>query len=734
LAWLVGTIITAPAGAGSVAWERAVYYDASYPWTWAGSAPLWVRDVLAADGYDVVDATELRTWMDDRISDGLPAVVVFSQDVAPDTVLEEQSSQCTLRRYLDAGGKIVWFGDVPLYYQGHAGGGQTVWGVDGSINVLGFNAAGGAWDGAQDVSFTPDGTAWGLTDTWPSQRPALPAGLRVLAEDTEGNAAAWVRHYVAEDTHRGFVRFRDTPDIPNVDDLRRLAEFPNVPAPVLGENPEEQLDDIVCAFVYPWYGNPGTTGHWEHWEADGHNPPLTWSANYAPDYPDSTWNPAVQLYDSNDTEVLRWQDRAMARAGIDIAVSSWWGVGDFSDQAFAKAIYTAKSVRWCIYYELDSYGNPTAGQIYSDIKYVLDSYTPFRNYAQIDGKWLVMVYSVSGEEPAGRWQAAKELLAADGYEVYFNAAGDPAPSMAPDPWDAVHSYNPIQRTTLTTSLANVDDSHSISPGFWFYHEAPVLVRDLGDFSSALAFIADQKEQSRFVMVETWNEWHEGTSIEPGQEVIHDDVFGFAPAADYAFDYVDAVGPTANAVKWQTPGHRPHAPPARLEAEAMVWEPGSEAEGPAAWRLVDDGARIGAGLETAGLDVMVVVRARAALVGGPADWPQLVLYWDDAVVATWPIETTEFGIRHHAVGTAGGVHRIEVGLAGDPGGAGDVDLVVDYVDVLAVGDIDGDGTVGIVDFLMLLGSWGPCSEACLADLDGDGAVGITDFLIMLANWG
>jgi hypothetical protein len=132
--------------------------------------------------------------------------------------------------------------------------------------------------------------------------------------------------------------------------------------------------------------------------------------------------------------------------------------------------------------------------------------------------------------------------------------------------------------------------------------------------------------------------------------------------------------------------------------------------------------------------MVVVRARAVLVGGSADWPQLVLYWDDAVVATWPVETTEFGIRHHAVVTAGGVHRIEVGLAGDPGGAADVDLVVDYVDVLAVGDIDGDGTVGVVDFLLLLGSWGPCSGACLADLDGDGAVGVTDFLMLLGHWG
>ncbi|MHC4275123.1 MAG: hypothetical protein ACYSUR_15855 [Planctomycetota bacterium] len=245
LAWLIGAIITAPAGAGSVAWQRAVYYDASYPWTWAGSAPLWVRDVLAADGYDVVDAAGLRTWMDDRISDGLPAVVVFSQDVAPDTVLEEQSSQCTLRRYLDAGGKIVWFGDVPLYYQGHAGGGLTVWGVDGSINVLGFNAAGGAWDGAQDVSFTPDGTAWGLTDTWPSERPALPAGLRVLAEDAEGNAAAWVRHYVAEPD--------DLParvEVPPQRALRRLLLQHRVGGDVLAED-HDGGQAVADAVVHP---------------------------------------------------------------------------------------------------------------------------------------------------------------------------------------------------------------------------------------------------------------------------------------------------------------------------------------------------------------------------------------------------------------------------------------------------------------------------------------------------
>jgi hypothetical protein len=53
---------------------------------------------------------------------------------------------------------------------------------------------------------------------------------------------------------------------------------------------------------------------------------------------------------------------------------------------------------------------------------------------------------------------------------------------------------------------------------------------------------------------------------------------------------------------------------------------------------------------------------------------------------------------------------------------------------ALGDLDGDGEVGIVDFLALLGLWGPCPDPCIGDLDGDGEVGVTDFLILLANWG
>ncbi len=54
-----------------------------------------------------------------------------------------------------------------------------------------------------------------------------------------------------------------------------------------------------------------------------------------------------------------------------------------------------------------------------------------------------------------------------------------------------------------------------------------------------------------------------------------------------------------------------------------------------------------------------------------------------------------------------------------------------------GDLDGDGEVGILDFLALLAAWGscpvPCPPQCPADLDGTCSVGVVDMLILLSNW-
>ena len=68
---------------------------------------------------------------------------------------------------------------------------------------------------------------------------------------------------------------------------------------------------------------------------------------------------------------------------------------------------------------------------------------------------------------------------------------------------------------------------------------------------------------------------------------------------------------------------------------------------------------------------------------------------------------------------------------------DVVILMNNSGITPLGDLDGDGSVGVADFLNLLGNWGPCPDpptTCPADLDGDGNVGVSDFLTLLDNWG
>ncbi len=688
---LIAVVVALPSYAEpNFTWDRAAYTDARYP----AMGGRFMRNAFEFAGYKILDADQLKMWMDARIADGMPSVVVFCHDTAPDTVVESASSTCTLRRYLDAGGKIVWYGEIPMYYQGHSDGTRTDWGSNGSINILGFDAAGAPWNSEDEVVFTADGLAWGLTETWRSVRPTSPSGLRVLARDANRYASAWVKHYVPGDTYRGFVRLFDQFGVPNFgvphfNDVRRAAEYPHVPEPIDFDNQAESEDDIIGVIFYPWYRNPNTSGFWFHWDDKRSIAPMTWPARYLPNYPDSTWNPSVQLYDSTDTEVLRWQDRAMARAGIDIAIAAWVMVTDdapFQDPGFAKAIRICKSVQWCIYYGWEGCVDPTPQKIYDDMKYVVDTYGPTRNYAKIDGKWLVMVWAACGEETANRWRQAKAMLAADGYDIYLNGdAGNATPAIAPDPWDSIHAYIPIVRQGFTdTFFPNADDSAWISPGFWCIFEDPYLEHSLSEFKSAWNDIVANRENYRFILIETWNEWHEGTQIEPGQEIVPDPN-GYYPAGyDYGYDFIDAIGPAAvNELHWRSTGHRP-VPPVRLEAEEMVWELGTSAEGTSEWRISEEGARIGRSvLVLDPNDLILTVRAKAAskevAVGRLRNWPELVLYLDDVPSAQWEVQSLTYQDYSDVVSLDKGIHKVEIGfneLAGS-----DYDLIVDFVDVI-----------------------------------------------------
>jgi hypothetical protein len=211
--------------------SRVVYWDGNFRTWWADDAvTIAIRDDFENAGYEILDAYQLKTFMVARIADGAKSVVVFCRDNAPDTIVESISVNCTLRRYLDAGGKIVWYSDVPLWDLAHSDGTFTYLGGAGSANILGITGIDWTNNTGSVVTLTDDGIDWGLTETWVSQRwtPADQVDI-VLASDRTGNAAAWVKHFVPGDTTGGFVRIWDndvTPDSrPSFEDLLAVAEY-----------------------------------------------------------------------------------------------------------------------------------------------------------------------------------------------------------------------------------------------------------------------------------------------------------------------------------------------------------------------------------------------------------------------------------------------------------------------------------------------------------------------------
>lgn len=214
--------------------KKAVYYDANQTQGWTGvTAREAIHDYFVGEGYEDLDTDGVRQWMLDRIRDKVPSVIVMSQDIYPSSIVEMNDTQVapvtTIRQYLDAGGKVVHLSDWPFYYVVTDGVNVTTAG-GGATAVLGFGAS-DISDSGEEVTITPEGKTWGLTQTWLSKR-ALNADKAdvVLASIQDGaGAAAWVRRFALMPSS-GFVRLWDTDlqDLVTEDvlaDIKRVAEY-----------------------------------------------------------------------------------------------------------------------------------------------------------------------------------------------------------------------------------------------------------------------------------------------------------------------------------------------------------------------------------------------------------------------------------------------------------------------------------------------------------------------------
>jgi hypothetical protein len=104
-------------------------------------------------------------------------------------------------------------------------------------------------------------------------------------------------------------------------------EQPTQPAPAA-----ETVQKILMAHYMPWYTTPAVTGQWGgHWtgfQSQHHPDQIT--TNGLPDIW-SHYHPLIGLYDSSDPDLLECHLLQMKLAGIDGVIADWYGLGETAD-------------------------------------------------------------------------------------------------------------------------------------------------------------------------------------------------------------------------------------------------------------------------------------------------------------------------------------------------------------------------------------------------------------------
>jgi hypothetical protein len=417
---------------------------------------------------------------------------------------------------------------------------------------------------------------------------------------------------------------------------------------------------LRAAFYYPWF-------------------PQGWTQLGI--FPYTYYRPGAGFYDSANPELIQQHIAAMQYGGIGAGITSWWGPDSPTDDRVAALLVGAQytSFRWAVYYENEGYSDPLTDVIRSDLTYLRDHYSTHPAYLRLDNRFVVFVYG--GESCAGvdRWRAANTVGAYIVLKVFPDYATCPN---QPDGW---HQYNPDQPSDHQPGY-----SYSISPGFWFVGQTPRLERDLARWRQNIRDMI--ASGAPFQLVQTFNEWGEGTAVEAADVWSSPSGYGV---------YLDALHDNGAVIPTPTPGP--------LLVGQVTWQ--GRAPAPSAGQQ---------------LPLTLTLRLGTNRY-------------------TYPFRTTDArGVLTIAVGTLpNGVYTWWAKGCQSLASTGSVTLsgapaTALAVGVLRTGDVNNDNMVDIADFTLLRASFGkvygvPGYDA-RADLSGDGLVDITDFTLLRGNFG
>ena len=212
--------------------DRAYFWDDRYPVSHVlyGES---ISEYLGDSDFTWLNADQLQIWLNYHLNTNSSAgsSLVMTMGEAPDTVVDLSGSSL-LRQYLDAGGRVVWLGDVPFYYQGHADRSKTAWERYGAPSILDVNFL--YWEfNASGSMVTSEGSLWGLSlnDTSTCQRVLFPSDVSAVFSESSGYATSWLKNYNPSFPNSGFIRYSyqdfNGTDTARINEVISLATYPH---------------------------------------------------------------------------------------------------------------------------------------------------------------------------------------------------------------------------------------------------------------------------------------------------------------------------------------------------------------------------------------------------------------------------------------------------------------------------------------------------------------------------
>lgn len=309
-------------------------------------------------------------------------------------------------------------------------------------------------------------------------------------------------------------------------------------------------------FYYAWYGTPAVDGEWRHWN----HPILTPDGESGASYPGgddigSNFFPDGGPYSSNDPVTIDRHMKQIRLSGAGVVCVSWWGAGSFSDRAVPGILEAARRNGLKVTFHIEPFEGRDADGARRAIGYLVDTYGPHPAFYRADrfGRRPMFYVYDSYLVPAGDWarvlspagEATIRGTAHDAIVIGLWVGEDDGGTILAAGFDGFYTYFAIDGFTYGSTAANWPAmaqwawEHEllfvpcIGPGYDDTRIRPWNApnrrdRERGAYMDRMfrpAFVAS----TPFLGITSYNEWHEGTQIEPA---VPQSIEGFA-YLDYA---------------------------------------------------------------------------------------------------------------------------------------------------------------------------------------------------------